>query len=135
LGTTQHEAVSDCGQFGPAPLDEPAPATDERTGVVSAFVGPVAFDQVVQVLDARRSRLAVALAVAAVLAKESMALLLVAHAVTRRTRESVLAAFRRGERGHVVGGPPPPHRQRRRAGQGARARHLLVGSGTVRRVG
>ena len=42
------EAVSDCGQFGPAPLDEPAPATDERTGVVSAFIDPVPFEQVVE---------------------------------------------------------------------------------------
>lgn len=42
------DAVSDCGQFGPAPLDEPAPATDERTGVVSAFVDPVAFEQVAE---------------------------------------------------------------------------------------
>ena len=41
-------AVSDCGQFGPAPLDEPAPATDERTGVVSAFVDPVPFEQVAE---------------------------------------------------------------------------------------
>ena len=44
-------------------------------------------------VETRRSRLGVAAAVAAVLAKESMALLLVAHAVTRRTRESVLAAL------------------------------------------
>ena len=43
--------------------------------------------------EIRRSRLGVAAAVAAVLAKESMALLLVAHAATRRTRESVLAAL------------------------------------------
>lgn len=42
------EAVSDCGQFGPAPLDEPTPATDERTGVVSAFIDPVPFEQVAQ---------------------------------------------------------------------------------------
>ncbi|HSP03598.1 MAG TPA: hypothetical protein VLR27_08870 [Acidimicrobiales bacterium] len=42
------DAVSDCGQFGPAPLDEPAPATDERTGVVSAFVDPVPFEQVAE---------------------------------------------------------------------------------------
>tara|TARA_R100000306_G_C4367679_1_gene138448 strand:- start:338 stop:973 length:636 start_codon:yes stop_codon:yes gene_type:complete len=42
------EAVSDCGQFGPAPIDEPAPATDERTGVVSAFVDPVPFEQVAE---------------------------------------------------------------------------------------
>ena len=42
------EAVSACGQFGPAPLDEPAPATDERTGVVSAFVDPVPFEQVAE---------------------------------------------------------------------------------------
>lgn len=43
-------------------------------------------------VEARRTRWAVVAAVGAVLAKESMALLLVAHAVTRRTRESVLAA-------------------------------------------
>ena len=42
------DAVNDCGQFGPAPLDEPAPATDERTGVVSAFVDPVPFEQVAE---------------------------------------------------------------------------------------
>lgn len=44
-------------------------------------------------VETRRPRLGVAAAVAAVLAKESMALLLVSHAVTRRTRESVLAAI------------------------------------------
>lgn len=38
--------MNDCGQFGPAPLDEPAPATDARTGVISAFIDPVAFEQV-----------------------------------------------------------------------------------------
>lgn len=43
-------------------------------------------------VETRRSRTAVIAGVAAVLAKESTALLLVAHAVTRRTRESVLAA-------------------------------------------
>lgn len=43
-------------------------------------------------VETRRTRLGVAAAIAAVLAKESMALLLVAHAVTRRTRASVLAA-------------------------------------------
>lgn len=42
------EAVSDCGQFGPAPLDAPTPNTDERTGVVSAFIDPVAFEQVAE---------------------------------------------------------------------------------------
>lgn len=40
------EAVSDCGQFGPAPLDAPTPNTDERTGVVSGFVDLVPFEQV-----------------------------------------------------------------------------------------
>jgi hypothetical protein len=40
------DAVSDCGQFGPAPLEEPEPATDERPGVVSAYVDPVAFGDV-----------------------------------------------------------------------------------------
>lgn len=38
-------AVNDCGQFGPAPLEEPAPATDARTGVVSAFIDAVAFER------------------------------------------------------------------------------------------
>jgi hypothetical protein len=40
------EAVADCGQFGPAPLDEPAPNTDDRTGAVAAYLDPVAFEQV-----------------------------------------------------------------------------------------
>jgi hypothetical protein len=43
-------------------------------------------------VETRRSRIGVAAGVAAVLAKESMALVLVAHAVARRTRESVVAA-------------------------------------------
>lgn len=43
-------------------------------------------------VETRRSRIGLLAAIAAVLTKESMALLLVAHAVTRRTRESVLAA-------------------------------------------
>jgi hypothetical protein len=50
------EAVSDCGQFGPAPLDEPAPATDERTGVVSAFVDPVPFEQVAEPVEGDDAR-------------------------------------------------------------------------------
>lgn len=49
-------AVSDCGQFGPAPIDEPAPATDERTGVVSAFIDPVPFEQVAEPVDGDRDR-------------------------------------------------------------------------------
>ena len=40
------EAVSDCGQFGPAPVEEPTPSTDERTGAVMAFVDAVPYDQV-----------------------------------------------------------------------------------------
>ena len=40
------DAVADCGQFGPAPVSEPAPSTDERPGVVSAFVDPVPFSEV-----------------------------------------------------------------------------------------
>lgn len=40
------DAVSDCGQFGPAPVEEPAPGTDERPGVVSAFVDRVPFTEV-----------------------------------------------------------------------------------------
>lgn len=50
------EAVSDCGQFGPAPLDEPAPNTDERTGVVSAFVDPVPFGEVSEPAEGERDR-------------------------------------------------------------------------------
>lgn len=49
-------AVSDCGQFGPEPLDEPAPATDERTGVVSAFIDPVPFEQVAEPAEGDRER-------------------------------------------------------------------------------
>lgn len=40
------EAVADCGQFGPEPLEEPTPNTDERPGVISAYVDPVAFEDV-----------------------------------------------------------------------------------------
>lgn len=50
------EAVSDCGQFGPAPLEEPEPATDERTGVISAFVDPVPFEQVSTPADTEQAR-------------------------------------------------------------------------------
>lgn len=50
------EAVSQCGQFGPAPLEEPTPNSDDRTGVVSAFVDPVPFDQVVSPTGEERSR-------------------------------------------------------------------------------
>jgi hypothetical protein len=50
------DAVSDCGQFGPAPLDEPAPATDERAGVVSAFIDPVPFEQVAEPTEGDRDR-------------------------------------------------------------------------------
>lgn len=49
-------AVSDCGQFGPEPIDEPAPATDERTGVVSAFIDPVPFEQVAEPTEGDRDR-------------------------------------------------------------------------------
>lgn len=41
-------AVSDCGQFGPGRIKEPEPNTDERTGVVSAFVDRVPFENVTQ---------------------------------------------------------------------------------------
>lgn len=37
------EAVSDCGQFGPALVEEPEPATDEWTGAVSAYVDAVPY--------------------------------------------------------------------------------------------
>ncbi len=40
------DAVADCGQFGPAPVEEPAPASDERAGVVGAYVDQVAFGDV-----------------------------------------------------------------------------------------
>lgn len=50
------EAVSDCGQFGPAPLEQPTPDTDDRTGVVSAFIDPVPYDQVSEPSEADRSR-------------------------------------------------------------------------------
>lgn len=50
------EAVSQCGQFGPVPLEEPTPDSDDRTGVVSAFVDPVPFDQVVAPTGEERSR-------------------------------------------------------------------------------
>ncbi|MFP5320272.1 MAG: hypothetical protein ACLGIC_00335 [Acidimicrobiia bacterium] len=50
------EAVSDCGQFGPAPLDEPTPNSDDRTGVVSAFIDPVPFDQVSEPTDGDQAR-------------------------------------------------------------------------------
>ena len=50
------EAVSDCGQFGPAPLEEPTPSSDDRTGVVSAFVDPVPFDRVSEPIDGDRDR-------------------------------------------------------------------------------
>ena len=49
-------AVNDCGQFGPEPIDEPAPATDERTGVVSAFIDPVPFEQVAAPTPGDRDR-------------------------------------------------------------------------------
>lgn len=49
-------AVSDCGQFGPEPIGEPAPATDERTGVVSAFIDPVPFEQVAEPTEGDRDR-------------------------------------------------------------------------------
>lgn len=49
-------AVSDCGQFGPEPVDEPEPATDERTGVVSAFIDPVPFEQVAEPTEGDRDR-------------------------------------------------------------------------------
>ena len=50
------EAVSDCGQFGPAPVAEPESGTDERPGVISAFVDPVPFAQVAESSDDERSR-------------------------------------------------------------------------------
>lgn len=50
------EAVSQCGQFGPAPLDEPTPNSDDRTGVVSAFVDAVPFDRVVEPTGEEQSR-------------------------------------------------------------------------------
>lgn len=50
------QAVSDCGQFGPAPLEEPAPATDERTGVVMAFVDAVPFEEVSQPTEGDTAR-------------------------------------------------------------------------------
>ena len=50
------QAVSDCGQFGPAPLEEPEPSTDERTGVVSAFIDPVPFEQVAESTEADTAR-------------------------------------------------------------------------------
>jgi hypothetical protein len=50
------EAVSDCGQFGPAPLDEPTANSDDRTGVVSAFIDPVPFDQVSEPTDGDQAR-------------------------------------------------------------------------------
>jgi hypothetical protein len=50
------EAVADCGQFGPAPLDEPAPNTDERTGVVMAFIDPVPFEEVSEPTEGDRDR-------------------------------------------------------------------------------
>jgi hypothetical protein len=50
------EAVSDCGQFGPAPVAEPEQGTDERTGVVSAYVDPVPFDEVSQPVPGEQSR-------------------------------------------------------------------------------
>lgn len=49
-------AVSDCGQFGPEPIDEPAPATDERTGVVSAFIDAVPYEQVAEPTEGDRDR-------------------------------------------------------------------------------
>jgi hypothetical protein len=49
-------AVSECGQFGPEPIDEPTPNTDERTGVVNAFIDPVAFEQVAEPTDGDRER-------------------------------------------------------------------------------
>jgi hypothetical protein len=50
------EAVSDCGQFGPAPLDEPTPNTDERTGVVSAFIDAVPFEEVAEPTEGDTAR-------------------------------------------------------------------------------
>lgn len=38
--------VSDCGQFGPGRIKEPEPNTDERTGVVSAFIDLVPYEDV-----------------------------------------------------------------------------------------
>lgn len=49
-------AVSECGQFGPAPLDAPTPNTDERTGVVSAFIDPVPFEQVAEPTEGDSAR-------------------------------------------------------------------------------
>lgn len=53
---TEWEAVSDCGQFGPAPVEEPERATDERTGVVSAYVDPVPFKEASQSIEGEQSR-------------------------------------------------------------------------------
>ena len=50
------DAVSDCGQFGPAPVAEPAPSTDERPGVITAFVDPVPFNEVAESADGERNR-------------------------------------------------------------------------------
>ena len=50
-------AVADCGQFGPTPIDEPEPATDERAGVISAYVDPVPFDRVSAPTDREQSRM------------------------------------------------------------------------------
>lgn len=50
------DAVSGCGQFGPEPVDEPAPSTDERTGVVSAFIDPIPFEQVIEPTEGDRAR-------------------------------------------------------------------------------
>ncbi len=49
-------AVADCGQFGPAPLDEPTPGTDERAGVVTAYVDAVDFADVVEPSDEETAR-------------------------------------------------------------------------------
>jgi hypothetical protein len=50
------DAVADCSQFGPAPLEEPAPNTDERTGVVLASVEPVAVDEVAEAPEQEQDR-------------------------------------------------------------------------------
>lgn len=50
------DAVSDCGQFGPAPVEEPAPATDERPGVVSVYVDRVPFSEASGPVQGEQSR-------------------------------------------------------------------------------
>lgn len=53
---TDWDAVSDCGQFGPAPVEEPTEATDERPGVVAAYVDAVPFDEVSASVEGERAR-------------------------------------------------------------------------------